>query len=219
MEGDSGFLSRWARRKADVRQGRPLDEPVLLKPVPMPALTPKSGLDASQTPLPTAVRGTADVSKPAEEAKALAQPPSPLPPPLTLEDVKALTPQSDFKPFMAQQVQPEVRNAAMKTLFADPHYNVMDGLDIYIDDYSKSDPIPESMLRQMVSAQFLKLFDEEPTPPATVLRDSPGGALPETVAQSIDPSEPVLLPDHANTHLRLQPDHAPAGPDTGSSPA
>ena len=30
----------------------------------------------------------------------------------------------------------------MKKLFADPHYNVMDGLDVYIDDYSKPDPIP-----------------------------------------------------------------------------
>jgi hypothetical protein len=29
-----------------------------------------------------------------------------------------------------------VKNAAMKKLFADPHFNVMDRLDIYIDDYS-----------------------------------------------------------------------------------
>ena len=62
---------------------------------------------------------------------------------------------------MAQGVTPEVKNAAMKQLFTDPHYNVMDGLDTYIDDYSKPDPIPESMLRNMVSAQFLKLFEEE----------------------------------------------------------
>ena len=62
---------------------------------------------------------------------------------------------------MASNVGPEVRNAAMKKLFADPHFNVMDGLDIYIDDYSISEPIPEAMLRQMTSAKFLKIFDDE----------------------------------------------------------
>jgi hypothetical protein len=80
---------------------------------------------------------------------------------LTLADARQLTKDSDFKPFMAGDVTPDVRNAAMKQLFADPHFNVMDGLDIYIDDYSKSDPIPESMLRQMTSAKFLNLFDDE----------------------------------------------------------
>ena len=36
-----------------------------------------------------------------------------------------------------------------KTLFQDPHYNVMDGLDTYIDDYSKPDPLPEGWLEKM----------------------------------------------------------------------
>ncbi len=143
-----------------------------------------------------------------------------MPPPLTLDDAQALTQHSDFKPFMAQQVSPDVRNAAMKKLFADPHYNVMDGLDIYIDDYTKSDPIPESMLRQMVGAQFLKLFDDEKEslPPANP-RDSSGDVVPGSVAQSTDSTESCLPPDHAHSHLRLQPNHAPAGPDTGSRPA
>ena len=30
----------------------------------------------------------------------------------------------------------------MKKLFSDPHFNVMDGLDTYIDDYGKPDPLP-----------------------------------------------------------------------------
>src|SRR5665647_2180572 len=72
--------------------------------------------------------------------------------------VNRLTPDSDFKPFMANNVGAEVRNAAMKKLFADPHFNVMDGLDIYIGDYSQPDPISPSMLRQMAGAKFLNLF-------------------------------------------------------------
>ncbi len=51
----------------------------------------------------------------------------------------------------------------MKKLFSDPHYNVMDGLDIYIDDYGKPDPIPLEMLRRMAQSHALGLFadDEE----------------------------------------------------------
>ena len=41
-------------------------------------------------------------------------------------------------------VDASVKNAALKKLFADPHFNVMDGLDTYIDDYGKPDPIPEA---------------------------------------------------------------------------
>ncbi len=209
MASEDGFLSRWARRKADVRQGKPLEEPVPPKPAPV--------LARAQVPAGPGVR---DADRPVGvDADSGAPLVAAEPPPLTLEDAQALTQQSDFKPFMARQVQPDVRNAAMKKLFSDPHYNVMDGLDIYIDDYTKSDPIPESMLRQMVGAQFLKLFDHELDPAPTAPRDISGGASPASVAQCTEPSNPRLSPDHANTHLRLQPDHAPAGPDSGSNPA
>ena len=204
MATDDGFFNRWARRKADARQGKPLDELAPAEPPrPQPLVSQKAATPEALTIKPSPVE-TPEVAAP---------------PPLTVEDANALTQHSDFKPFMAQQVQPEVRNAAMKKLFADPHYNVMDGLDTYIDDYSKSDPIPESMLRQMVSAQFLKLFDEETTEAITPPRDSTGVLPTESVAQSIDPTEPPLLAEHANTHLRLQQDHAAAGPDLGSRPA
>lgn len=207
MAGDEGFLSRWARRKADAREGKPLVEPEPPKPAPAVIQKPKSVVQAG----PTAAS--------AAEAQGGTKAEPVAPPPLTLDDAHALTQHSDFKPFMAQQVSPDVRNAAMKKLFTDPHYNVMDGLDIYIDDYTKSDPIPESMLRQMVGAKFLNLFDDEKLSPPADPRDSSGDAVPASVAQSTDTTEPCLPPDHAHSHLRLQPDHAPAGPDTGSRPA
>jgi hypothetical protein len=43
----------------------------------------------------------------------------------------------------------------MKKLFTDPHFNVMDGLDIYIDDYTKFEPIPAAMLAMLVHAKPL----------------------------------------------------------------
>ena len=143
---------------------------------------------------------------------------------LSMDDVKALTQESDYAPFVSRAVSPEVRNAAMKKLFTDPHYNVMDRLDIYIDDYSLPDPLPASMLRQMASAKFLKLFEEEEQAPvpAQTLRDDANTPTPDSVAQSTPPpdsvTEPPLdnppleaEPDHDHTDLRLQPNDA-AGP-------
>jgi hypothetical protein len=80
---------------------------------------------------------------------------------------------------MRPDVDPAVQQAALKKMFTDPHFNVMDGLDIYIDDYSKPDPLPAGMLERMVQSKMLNLFgkDEvtakpelnqvEPTPSAT----------------------------------------------------
>ncbi len=78
-----------------------------------------------------------------------------------LPAIESLTNESDFAPFMNKEVAADMRNQAMKKLFTDPHYNVMDGLDIYIDDYTKSDPIPLEMLRKMTQSKALFLFEEE----------------------------------------------------------
>ena len=71
-----------------------------------------------------------------------------------------LTSDSDFGQFMRQEISEEIRRKAMKTLFADPHFNVMDGLDIYIDDYSISEPIPAEMLATLNQMRALS----EPSP-------------------------------------------------------
>jgi hypothetical protein len=149
-----------------------------------------------------------------------------------LLDAQALTPQSDFKPFMAGNVPSEVKNAAMKKLFADPHYNVMDMMDTYVDDYSKSDPIPESMLKEMVSVKFLKLFerDEEDEEKTGLPRDDADTPVAQSVAQlpvvasTEVPSQPPALdesplaspPPHDDPDLRLQPHHAAERPHPGS---
>ena len=49
-----------------------------------------------------------------------------------------LTPDSDFGQFLRQEVSEEIRRKALKTLFADPQFNVMDGLDTYIDERTHS---------------------------------------------------------------------------------
>jgi Protein of unknown function (DUF3306) len=76
----------------------------------------------------------------------------------TLDDVAKLQRDSDFSAFVRTDVGDDVHHAAMKKLFSDPHYNIMDGLDIYIDDYSKEDPLPAGMLEKMVQSSMLGLF-------------------------------------------------------------
>lgn len=82
-------------------------------------------------------------------------PEEPPPPPPTLDDVAALTPDSDFTRFVARGVDENVRRSAMKKLFADPQFNVMDGLDVYIEDYNKFVPLPAHLLGQLEHAKAL----------------------------------------------------------------
>lgn len=150
MSNDDGFLSRWSRRKSDVREGR------------VPAEPSRS----ASPPVPSVVEPVA----PAVEAQT--NQPAP-----TLADVEQLTPNSNFASFVANDVSSEVKNAAMKKLFADPHFNVMDGMDVYIDDYNQISPLPKALLRQMVSAKTLNLFDDVEPDPTEQSLDQEGDKL------------------------------------------
>jgi hypothetical protein len=183
----AGFLSRWSRRKAQVRQGVVAAE----APVTAAARTAPPAVPAAAAP----VLPPADM--PAPEAASEA---APAPPPPTLADVAALTHDSDYSRFVGHGVQPEVRNAALGKLFSDPRFNVMDGLDTYIDDYGKPDPLPAGMLRQLLQSHGLGLFDGEEQPPLPANPAPPAAAAPL-------PTDPAA---DENPDLQLQPDD-PAG--------
>lgn len=116
---DDPFLSRWSRLKTRART----------EPAPAPPLPPAA------PPAPAAVAVPGAVAPPEE--------PAPLP------DVASLTPESDFTGFMKPDVDPNLRRAALRTLFRDPRFNVMDGLDTYIADFSLPDPLPPEWLGQL----------------------------------------------------------------------
>ncbi|PZX29347.1 conserved hypothetical protein [Cupriavidus phytorum] len=169
---ESSFLSRWSRRKAAVREG-----------VAVPAEPPQP-LQTDSEPVPATVEAAAE---------------APRDPPPTLADVAALRPGDEIARFVARGVDESVKRAALKTLFADPHFNVMDGLDIYIDDYSKPDPIPPEILRQLRQAETLGLF--EPTDEER--------AAAEAAARL---SEPEQVPPAAQTVAEQEPQQAAAAP-------
>lgn len=216
MADNDGFLSRWSRRKVQVQQGLPVPP----APEPQPATRAET--------LGAPVLALADPAVPAALAEptiatAPAPPTAPQPPPPTMEEALQLTSADDFSRFVGRGVDPQVKNTALKTLFSDPHFNVMDGLDTYIDDYNKPDPLPPGMLRQMVQSTMLGLFDDEPADPAAT--DAARPALPAPAPAPAEhpapapaaatPTEP--LPLHEDPAVRLQPndDAGPAGDQPG----
>ncbi|CAG2149090.1 DUF3306 domain-containing protein [Cupriavidus numazuensis] len=168
---ESSFLSRWSRRKAAVREGDVVpDEPEAPDPA-LPAQVP----DAA-------------VQTPATAAEVPAELPS-LP---TMADVALLQPGDNIARFVARGVDEGVKRAALKTLFADPHFNVMDGLDTYIDDYGKPDPIPPDVLRRLRQSEALGLFDTEEATEATDAAELPAAqaaALPDAAPDDADDAD------------------------------
>jgi hypothetical protein len=148
MTSDEGFFSRWSRRKALPPERRQLDER---------GQAEERALDARPSAPPVVV--------PAPEVPAPASAPveaeAPKSPPPTMDDVAALTRDADYSRFVAPDVDAGVKQAALRKLFSEPHFNVMDGLDTYIDDYNKADPLPASMVRKMAQSAFLGLFRED----------------------------------------------------------
>ena len=87
----------------------------------------KAGLEAdpveNKTEAPKEATPVASVEKAAEETP-------PLP---TLDDVAKIDRfDPDFSAFMKPDVDPTVQLAALKKMFTDPHFNIMDRLDISI---------------------------------------------------------------------------------------
>ena len=189
MAEDAGsFASRWSRRKVLVREGHkvpaaPVVEVVV--PVPMPSAVVVAPAPVLEAPAPEVPRE----------------------PPPTLADVATLNRDSSYARFVTSDVAPEVKNAALKKLFSDPHFNIMDGLDTYIDDYGKPDPLPLSMLRQMTQAVALGLFDDDDKDkPAAIATNTTNAAA--TAPSALPPPEcPPAAPDE-DTDLQLQPQHA-----------
>lgn len=146
-------LKRWSQRKRDV--ARSAAGPVSLTPV-APAAIPAA--------MPQAAPAVPDAAATASHE------PVPLPP------VESLDFESDYAAFMQPKVNEETKRAALKKLFSDPSFNVMDGLDIYVGDYTQPDPMPAGMLEK-ISAVYAILDPTAPPPDAKPTVDEPVAAF------------------------------------------
>ena len=135
-----------------------------------------------------------------DDAPALVAAPSvPLPLP-TLDDAAALCLTSDFRPFVARGVDQAVQRLALKKLFTDPHFNVMDGLDTYIEDFNNFVPMTADMVAALnhgkalldplaqLQQPLMRLLEPPSHDSATAVDSSDAAVHPE--AAEIDRDQP-----------------------------
>jgi len=156
-------LRRWSQRKLEAARAATEPTPAVAT---VPAIVPP-------TP-PADARATEPNSVPCAATPDAAA--SVLPP------IESLTIDSDFAAFFEPTVDEALKRKALKQLFRDPRFNVMDGLDIYIDDYSQPDPISPEIVREMVQGRYI--FD----PPKTRVNEQ--GAV-----EDVPPDVPLVEPD------------------------
>src|SRR5204862_2299345 len=156
--GGMDFLARRVRRETlqaraeeetqppAVVQGREERRRVSADKEPFLSRWSRRKLDSAKDPAASPEVAPETKAPPAAAAPAAAPPAAStnLPP---VDTLKGLA--SEYQDFLRPEVNEKLRQSALKKLFHDPHFNVMDGLDTYIDDYSKPDPIPEEMLKSL----------------------------------------------------------------------
>ena len=211
QDGTAFSLRRWSQRKLAAQRGVRTDATAHVdadSQRPAAAPVPATGADqrpteARATP-PRSDGATGLVAAPAASAPSTAAPAAELP----LPPVESLTFESDFSAFMRPGVDSTVRRAALRKLLRDPRFNVMDGLDVYIDDYTKPDPLPQGWLEKL--NQFANLHGEPQPPP---------GEPADAGAQEREPAAPpaadaCLAPESAPACDPLDTSEAPdAKPD------
>jgi len=166
----TGFsLRRWSQRKHAAARG----EPELQRIDPPAKATPKAAaVPSTVTP---AVGPTAALPRAANPS--IATQPAAAEPAIALPPLESLTIDSDFSPFMQPGVDDALRRTALRKLLRHPRFNVMDGLDVYIDDYSKPSPLEPELARTLAQARYI--FD----PPKT--RVSTEGFVEDVPAEGV----------------------------------
>ncbi len=88
--------------------------------------------------------------------------------PQILPDIETLDANSDFLPFMAEQVSPQLRKLALQKLFHDPKYNVIDALNDYLGDYTQFTPLGDVLTadqRFQIARKAAALVENAENPP------------------------------------------------------
>lgn len=109
----------------------------------------------------------------ANTAAAHASAPVELPP---IESLKGLA--SEYRDFMRPGVDDNVKRAALKKLFSDPHFENFERFEAYCEDYTQGEPIPLAMLKTLEHAKGL-LFDAEKKEERNLGAEKPAAVLPK----------------------------------------
>ena len=179
-------LKRWSRRKLDSAQVQSL------APAPASIAVPATSAD-----VPTLAPTSVDES--------------PAPKQDGLPAVEGLTIDSDFAQFLKPEVAEDTRRAALKKLFSDPQFNVMDGLDTYVGDYTQPDPMPAGMLEKLAGVYSMVIEQEE------ALAADKARTASDAVVQTVPAPQAAPLDVPSAAQRDMQQDLSTADPDQPSS--
>ena len=150
---------------------------------------------------------------------------------LNLPQLSSISLAEDFTPFMQAKVPQALKRQALKALFKEPHFNVMDGLDTYIDDYTVFEPIaPDVMatlsswktimnpLEQVVTPSGYAVDVESEEGKAVLAARAEANALAQGLAPSNDTSHPNSLPQKKSGSALLNANEDSNGLGSAASP-
>jgi len=194
---DAGsFLQRWSRRKQAVQAGVVPTETAAEGATQIAAIDPQRAAQAS--PSRNAGR-SADPSADADTDTKHTELPS-------LDSLQGL--QSDYLDFMQPKVTQQLKRAALKKLFADPHFNVIDRFEAYSEDYTQADPIPAAMLRGLNQAKGLLFPHDDPKQDAPKPDESKPDELNQERAlpSAVDPLRNAAVEIEAEAQPEARPE-------------
>ena len=149
-------------------------------------------------------RGEAPPEPPAPVAPAAAAPAGTAEPEAPLPDPATLTLADDFSAFLRPKVSAALKQQAMKQLFAQAHFNQVDMLDVYMDDYNLIPDLPAAELDLMQHAR--KILNPEPAPTLAELDEAREAAL-RVEAEAAEADDAATAPgEAADTDPPPQPD-------------
>ncbi len=192
---DAGsFLQRWSRRKQAVQAGVVPTEAAAEGATQLAAIDPQRAAQASPSRSVDA------------DAKHTELP--------SLDSLQGL--QSDYLDFMQPKVTQQLKRAALKKLFADPHFNVIDRFEAYSEDYTQADPIPAAMLRGLNQAKGLLFPHDDPKQDASQ-QDAPKPDAPKpdepnqerALQSAVDPLRNAEVEIEAEARSEAQPETQP----------
>lgn len=175
-------LSRWSRLKRAAAEGQAPPASGRSVPAEQPATVSDRNEHAAQhAPADT----HADIAEQAD-----------LPP------MSSISLAEDFTPFMRAKVPQALKQQALKALFKEPHFNVMDGLDIYIDDYTVFEPISPEVMATLSSWKTIMNPPQQVVTPAGYAVDvesDEGKAVLAARAEAEEANATLLAPAEEST--------------------
>jgi hypothetical protein len=186
QSGDEPFLSRWARLKRESREQAPEAPP---RPEPATETAPdENAVEAAD-------------GSPAEA--------SPQQPALELPPLESLTEESDFAPFMKTGVDPELRRQALRKMFRNPKYAVVDDLDPYRADFAAFTPLGDIITADMkfhaerlLREQLEKAAESAEAGALASGQEDARGAAPGATSSASTNEDPPTQPTEAGDERR-----------------